>query len=172
MKKMLALAAVVMLMSFRFQTPVEGLVGLEVKGDFNGDKKAETATSGPIRQFHRDRNVDGVGWMVKFDDTSVPELTLGCCLSYMVNEGDLNKDGADELSIFANSGNENDCNYYFSTYTLSKTGWKKIIGPFVVAKACEGFQQSMLLSKVTMDEKGAVFYQVDTLGKSVTKRAF
>lgn len=172
MKKIFAFAALAAIMSFRVQNSTDDVVGMEIKGDFNGDKKTELATCGPIRQFYRDRNKDGVGWMVRFDDKTVPELTLGCCMSYMVNEGDLNGDGADELSICANSGKEEDCNYYISTYTLSKQGWKKIIGPFVLAKGCEGFDHDILLSKVSRDEKGGVYYQVDTLGASVKKRAF
>lgn len=171
-RSIIGLGILLSIMSFQHQINTEDLVGLEVKGDFNGDKKIEEARSGPIRQFYPDKNIDGVGWMAQFEDSTIKELTLGCCLSYMVNEGDLNNDGADELSIYAYSGNMADCNYYYSTYTLTKKGWQKIIGPFVVANGCEGFQSENLLSKVTKDEKGAVYYQVDTLGKSVKKRAF
>jgi len=139
--------------------------------DLNGDGKIETASAGPIRQFYRGRNKDGVGWMIRFEDSTVSELPLGCCLTYMINEGDLNKNGTDELSIYAKPADENDCNYYFSTYTFTKTGWKKIIDPFVIANGCMGMDKQVMLSRVTL-ENGNVYYSMDTLGKTVKRKAF
>jgi hypothetical protein len=142
-------------------------VGFEIHGDFNGDGKKEHAKSGTIRQFYLDKKKE-TNWMVHFSDSTIPKLMIGCCLTYLIAEGDLDKDGKDEFSIFQLPNTIDYCAYYITTYTLKKNKWEVLAGPFPAAQGCEGFTQQYLLDKVVSEGKKKVYYTVDT-GKTIQK---
>jgi hypothetical protein len=145
--------------------------GFEIAGDFNGDGKEEHAISGTVRQFYMDKR-ERTDWMIRFTDTTLQEIMTGCCLTYLMIEGDLDNDNADEFSVYQQSSDPTDCNYYITTYTLKKNKWEKLIGPFPVHRGCDKFPTLELLNKVTKDKKGKVFFEVDTGNIVVQHRAF
>jgi hypothetical protein len=142
-------------------------VGFEIHGDFNGDKIEDAAKSGTIRQFHFDR-IKETDWMIHFSDSTIPELMIGCCLTYLITEGDLDNDRKDEISIYQRSNASENCAYYITTFTLKKNKWEILVNPFPVAEGCDGFTQQYLLDKVFTEAKGKIFYTVDT-GKTIQK---
>lgn len=145
--------------------------GFRIIGDFNGDGKKEHALSGTVRQFYTDQ-LHRTDWMIRFSDTTIPEIMAGCCLTYLMQEGDLDNDGADEFSVYQKSEDPNDCHYYITTYSLKKKRWIKLIGPFPVHRGCDYFPTLDLLQKVTKNEKGEVYFEVDTGGVIKRFRAF
>jgi hypothetical protein len=145
--------------------------GFEIAGDFNGDGKEEHAKSGTVRQFYPEK-ADRTDWMIRFSDTSLPDIMAGCCLTYLMVEGDLDDDKADEFSLYQKSANPDDCHFYITTYTFKNKNWKPIIGPFPVNRGCDNFPSLSLLNKVTKDKKGRVYFEVDTGGVVRNYRAF
>lgn len=89
-----------------------------ISGDFNGDGKTEYAWAVISKPGHGNPMEDGVAdeFSLQFSDPSIPEFKIGCCEVTLINEGDLNHDGADELSTYQAPGNGN--TYDWTTYTF------------------------------------------------------
>jgi len=151
----------IIIIATAFRCDHADLVGMVIHGDFNGDKIQDHATSAPVRQYYPNRADGTTQWMVHFEPKEIPEFFIGCCMAYLINEGDLNYDGKEEISLFQKASDPNSCYYYISTYTLKDGKWEKIIEPFPVVKGCEGFMQEDLLAKVYLNKK-SVYYIVDT----------
>ncbi|QEE48382.1 hypothetical protein FUA48_01965 [Flavobacterium alkalisoli] len=85
-------------------------------------------------------------YIVRFNNPSIPELNIGCCEATLINEGDLDNDKKDELSVF--SAPMNGCLYSMTTYTLKQGKWKTIIEPFIIPTACEDYSLEQINSLI------------------------
>jgi hypothetical protein len=126
-------------------------VGQRITGDFNGDREIDTAF---VKQTVNAKT-KAKGWALFFSDKTIPAMRLGCCEVYLINEGDLNKDKATELSVF--QAPENGCTYMWTTYSYKAGQWAKLIPMFLVPTYCDPFTVADLEKKV-FTENGKVYY--------------
>ncbi|MDI3321422.1 hypothetical protein [Pinibacter soli] len=77
-------------------------IGEKIQGDFNGDRHMDTATATKIKEGKGNPVEDGTAdeYAIQFSETSLKSIDAGCCSICLINEGDLNNDGTDEISIF------------------------------------------------------------------------
>jgi len=61
-------------------------------------------------------------------------LKIGCCEATLINEGDLNGDELDEISVV--QAPLNGCTYTLSTFTNVNGTWKKLFEPFLLSNGC------------------------------------
>jgi hypothetical protein len=127
------------------------VVGQRITGDFNGDGKMDTA----FLKQSTNAKIKARGWTLFFSDKTFPSMRLGCCDVYLINEGDLNKDKAMELSIF--QAPENGCTYMWTTYSYKEGLWTKLIPMFLVPTYCDPFTAADL-EKIVFTENGKVYY--------------
>jgi hypothetical protein len=124
-------------------------VGQKIVGDFNGDKKLDTAFV--TLNKHSKSKI----YSVSFSDKTIPAISLGCCDIILINEGDLNNDKKTDLSVF--QAPENGCVYMWTTYSLRDKKWKQMVGPFLISTDCENFLPKDLEKRV-FKENGKVYY--------------
>jgi hypothetical protein len=133
-------------------------VGTEVEGDFNGDGRLETATMVKVRDWEQAKDGAEDGWKgqheVRFSDKNLRTLdaSLG---GYLVREGDLNGDGAEELSIFMapNHG----CTYAMRTYGQIAGQWREVVPVFMAPTFCDPLNGKDLQAKV-FQEQGQIYF--------------
>jgi hypothetical protein len=116
-----------------------------VEGDWNGDGKREFAFSAQVKGGEVEDGQNSAEFAVKFADATVPELNVGCCEFQVMNEGDLNGDKTDELSVFQSPSNG--CTYAFRTYTFRKGVWTELC-TMMIPTACEGQYTETLKDRV------------------------
>jgi hypothetical protein len=89
-----------------------------LKGDFNGDKKLESANVILVKPMKGNAAAGGIAanYKISFSDTSIKPMIDLCCNIRIVNEGDLNHDGSEELSVFKSPINGNSIGVYIYTY--------------------------------------------------------
>ena len=151
----------------RFQN-VEGESGLNsaavkvgeivsfIPGKFSLAGKNDTAYVIKTKQGVGNASEDGTPdvYVVKFTGSG-DVINIGCCDARLINEGDLNGDGKEELSVFQYPENGNTCT--FKTYTFSGGSWKELFDPFLVPAAGEPVTNRELQGKVVSDS-GAIYY--------------
>ncbi len=100
-------------------------------------------------------------YMLKF--TGRPDsVNIGCCDARLINEGDLNGDGKEEITVYQYP--YNGCTTTATTFTNKNNHWSVLFEPFMIFEACEGMCDIDLQNLVTLDGGGNVCYQhfVDT----------
>lgn len=133
------------------------LAGEEIQGDFNGDGKLETASAVQTKKGEGNPVEDGVpaAYAIRFSTADLSQLDAGCCDFRLINEGDLNNDGADDISIF--QAPMNGCTYTMTTYSLQQGKWTPIIAPFLVPTGCDEVTDEVLQQRI-FKEADTVFY--------------
>jgi hypothetical protein len=144
-------------------------VGDSIQGDWIGNKKG---VSGKLI-----RSKEGVGnpvdggtqdeWTIVFSSNEMKPFPIGCCDAVLINEGDLNSDGADELSIY--QAPLNGCAHRFTTYTFRNGYWKVIIEPFLIPGGCDGWNADELQERVVKEGGGVYLYLEDPNDKLLRK---
>lgn len=71
-----------------------------IKGDFNGNGKIDIAYSYCVDEVSENEMLDGFGGII-FSDSTIQEITNPWLICFLLNEGDLDGDGADELGFYA-----------------------------------------------------------------------
>lgn len=123
-----------------------------VTGNFTGKEGTAIAT---LIHEGTDRDEDPPQYSITFNDPNIAALPGGCCGTILVNEGDLNGDGQDELGM-ANAPLHG-CSYNYQVYTYTGGKWKPYIEPFIVPTACEGLDRSAA-QKLVVKEGNTVYY--------------
>lgn len=136
-------------------------IGEKIEGHFTSKKSAEHIFIKQTKRGHGNPIEDGVSDEYTLMSTSktIKALKIGNIEAILINEGDLNGDGLDEISVVQTP--MNGCTYYFSTFTNVNGTWKKLFEPFLFSNGCEPLKNKDLLNKVFV-EKGIVYsLQVD-----------
>ena len=148
-------------------------VGAKIQGDFDGDGKMEEAIAVLTKKGHGNPVEDGIPdeYEIQFSNKKIKSIKANCCEIRLVNEGDLNKDGTDEISIF--QAPMNGCSYTMTTYSYKKGIWKPIVKTFLVPTACEKTTNENL-QKMIFREKKNIYYLSkdpnDETGKKYIKK--
>jgi hypothetical protein len=136
-------------------------VGEKIQGDFNGDKQPEFAFATKLREQQGNPVEGGTSaeYQLQFSDTNLPHINIGCCDVRIINEGDLNTDGADELSLFL--APVNGCVYSMTTYSFKNGIWLQIIKPFIIMTDCDGVSNEELQNRIFTENKSIYYLDTD-----------
>ncbi len=141
--------------SFSFaQTPT---VGTSIQADFDGDGKTEFAFAVKVKEQVGNPMEDGTPaeYSVNFSLEKMKSFPIGCCETRLINEGDLNNDGSDELTVFQLPMNGTTCS--LTTYTFSNGKWRVLINPILFASGGD-YMEDDILQKRIFKEGNVVYY--------------
>lgn len=136
------------------------MVGKRIYGDFNGDGKYEYAYAEFLKEVKGPTPMDDDGtypvFAIKFSDEKIPTFNIGCCEATLINEGDLNGDRTDEISLF--QAPMNGCSYDWRTITYIGSEWKDLLEPDLIPSiGCEGVLPGEELQDIITLEDGIVY---------------
>lgn len=123
---------------------------IRVEGDFNGDHTADMAYAVAYR---------GNKYIVRFSTDSLRALPPFEGRVRLVNEGDLNRDGRDEISVFQES--LHGCFYYVSTWSYMRGRWKHITKSWVLPYFCDYISDEELQDRIVLEEGTVYYYEAD-----------
>jgi hypothetical protein len=123
---------------------------LRIYGEFNGDHFEDEACA----VLHH-----GNKYIIYFSSDSIRPLHLGQGRVRLVNEGDLNHDGRDDLSIFQESGRG--CFYKVSTWSFSGQGWKRITKVWRLPYFCDYVSDEELQNRIVLEDGTVYYYDTD-----------
>jgi hypothetical protein len=133
----------------------------EIKGDFDGDGIVDVAMTIKVKEGNGNP-VDGGTpdvYEIHFNNKKIKSLKIGCCSCRLVNEGDLNNNGSDEISVFQEP--LNGCTYSMTTYTFENGEWKVFIETFLVPTACNNLSDEDLQNRIFKEGNNIYFYETD-----------
>jgi hypothetical protein len=132
-------------------------VGDSIYGDFDGDGIKEYAFAVQTEKGYGNAIENGVPgtYSVFFSSEQIAEIPVGCCEIKLINEGDLNGDGADDLSIYQAPMNGN--SYWMKSLSWSDTTWNTIVPAFMIPTAGVSLTDEELQDRV-FTEGGLLFY--------------
>lgn len=135
---------------------VSNKVGDSIYGDFNGDKKFEYAYRKLIKKGFGNpvENGSPSEYEIKFSDKSIKPINVGCCWFKLINEGDLDNNGSDEISIIQSP--ENGCIGYIKTYSIKDNKKTDLINSFSMFICAELTDDE--LQKLIVLENNIVYY--------------
>ncbi|RWW93825.1 hypothetical protein [Flavobacterium cerinum] len=133
----------------------------EIEIDLQGNGNKTKASLQQIKEQVGNPLEDGTPaeYIIKFDNANIPSLNIGCCAAKLINEGDLNNDGNEELSIYQEP--MNGCTYTMTTYTFKNGEWKQLIPPFLIPTACEEIPLDEIKKRVFQEKNKIYIYQTD-----------
>lgn len=155
------------------QTSTEKKIGVEIDGNFLGNGKKITATAIKTKEGKGNPMEDGTSaeYEIRLSNNKIKPIKTGCCEIILINEGDLNKDGRDDISIY--QAPMNGCTYTLTTYSLINGNWKKIVDTFLVPTGCDRIGNNDL-QKMVFREKSNIYYlqkdMSDESGKLIKKK--
>lgn len=133
------------------------LVGDKIYGDFNGDGSFEYAYRVMTEKGDRNPVEDGTPdkYEIQFSDKKIESIrNLGWC--FLINEGDLNNDGSDEITVYSTP--ENGCIGYATTYTIKNKKSYSLINLFSVYSGDCDNEMSIELQDLVELNNGVVYY--------------
>lgn len=136
-------------------------VGTAVQGDFNGDGKKEYAFAVQTKQSEGNPMDGGIPgeYAVNFSTDKLKSIIIGCCEATIINEGDLNGDGRDEISVFQAPMNGN--TFSMTTYSYVNGAWKITIETFLIPTAGDYLSDESLQKRIFKENNSVYFYDVD-----------
>ena len=155
------------------QTSQNKKIAEKIEGNFLGNGKTIVATAIKIKEGKGNPAEDGTPdeYEIRFSDSQLKPIKAGCCEVILINEGDLNHNGNDEISVY--QAPMNGCTYTMTIYSSSNGKWNKIIDTFLVPTACEPLSKDDLQKMIARDKKGIYYYQKemdDENGKLIKKK--
>jgi hypothetical protein len=136
-------------------------MSLDVKsrmnGDFNGDKKLDGAYVVKTKEKSGNPNENETAdeYTVFFADNEFQPIIVGCCGVRLINEGDLNGDGGDEITFY--QAPMNGSVYTMTTYTFFRNSWRIFIDPFIVPTGGNFLSEQDTQDRIFL-ENGKVYY--------------
>ena len=136
-------------------------VGTKIEGDFTGNNQPEYAEALKTKVAIGNPAEDGspAEYTIVFGNKNLNPISAGCCGIQLVNEGDLNGDGADELSLY--QAPANGCTYTMTTYTHKGGKWAKLFETFGIPTACEEITQDDIQKRVFIEDGKLYIYETD-----------
>lgn len=153
MKKILNLSIILFGLQLSNAQLTKSTIGEKIEGHFTNKNVLESLSVKQTKKGLGNPVEDGVPDEYSLVSSS-KTLKLGCCEATLINEGDLNGDGFDEISVV--QAPMNGCTYTFSTFTNVNGTWKKLFEPFMFSNGCEPPSNKDLLNKVFI-EKGSIY---------------
>lgn len=145
----------------------------KIEGNFLIKGKKSTATVVKTKEAKGNPIEDGMPaeYEIRFSDKKLKPIKAGCCEITLINEGDLNQDGTDEISIF--QAPMNACTYSMTTYSYINGNWKKIVDTFLIPTGCDIISKDDL-QKMIFRENNNIYYlqkdMSDENGKLIKKK--
>ncbi len=132
-------------------------VGSSVYGDFNGDGIKEYAFSVQTKSGVGNAVENGTpgSYAVFFSTNLIPTIVAGCCEIILINEGDLDGDGAEDISLYQAPMNGNI--YTMTTLSLKDTTWETIVPVFLIPAGGKPLTPKDLDERV-YSKDGIVYY--------------
>lgn len=129
-----------------------------LSGDFNGDGVMEYAFVKKVKEGQGNPVEDGTPdeYAVEFSNNEIPSINIGCCEALLIGEGDLNKDGKPEFSVYQAPMNGN--TYTLTTWTFAANKWKPLFPSFLVPTGGDALSMKELEGKVYL-RNDSLFYQ-------------
>ncbi|WP_116789723.1 hypothetical protein [Flavobacterium psychrotrophum] len=131
-----------------------------VTGKFVPGKEV-TAMATLIRQTDGNPAEDGTAaiYSITFNDPNIPTIPAGCCELILINEGDLDGDGTEELSLC--QAPMNGCTFTMTTYSFKNDKWKQVIAPFLITTGCEGTSRAEMDKRIIKEGNKVYTLQAD-----------
>ncbi|MEL1242784.1 hypothetical protein AAEO56_00810 [Flavobacterium sp. DGU11] len=131
-------------------------VGDTIYGDFNGDGKLENAFRVLIKKGYGNPVEDGIPdeYEIHFSDKRIKPVKVDCCWFKLINEGDLDKDGANEITIV--QAPMDGCIGSVNTFTIKAGKSYRLIHPFTIYW-CADITDSEL-QKLVVSENNSIYY--------------
>lgn len=135
---------------------IKNKIGDSIYGDFNGDKKFEYAFRKLIKKGVGNpvENGSPSEYEIKFSDKSIKSINVGCCWFKLINEGDLNNNNSDEISIIQSP--MNGCIGYIKTFSINDDKKTDLINSFSMFICTELTDDE--LQKLIVLENNIVYY--------------
>ncbi|MFP9112369.1 hypothetical protein ACLI1A_00375 [Flavobacterium sp. RHBU_3] len=127
-----------------------------VTGNFTGK---ELTAMGTLIHEGTDGDEDPSEYSITFNDPAITSLPGGCCGMILVNEGDLDGDGLDELGVA--QAPLHGCVYDYMAYTYKNGKWKRYVDMFLIPTACEGISREDVQKLVFKEGNTVYFMQAD-----------
>ena len=149
------------ILSFGQNSKADNKIGEKIQGNFSGNGKNITASVIRTKEAKGNPIENGTPaeFEIRFSDAKLKPIKAGCCEIILINEGDLNNNGSDEISIY--QAPMNGCTYTMTTYSLIKGKWKKIVQPFLIPTGCESLSEKDLQNRVFQENKTIYFLEKD-----------
>ncbi len=129
--------------------------------DFNGDGKDDNDVTVKLAQSlaeDEDNPTQG-NWEIIFNNKTLPNLHLVGGTPTPIGEGDLNGDGAAELTIVQEPNHG--CTYDLTVWSFQKGKWKQVFGPELVPTSCEPVNADSIDSLIVEQNGKVYFYKAD-----------
>lgn len=136
-------------------------IGSRIYGDFNGDGKKEYAYRKLVKEGYGGSRVDGgvpEEYEIQFSDSSIKPIAVGCCWFTLINKGDLDNDGADEIIIVQDP--HNGCLGRVQTYTIKNNESRYLFDPFYLF-ICDGVSDENMFGLIVKEGSKVYYYEVD-----------
>ncbi|SHL58323.1 hypothetical protein SAMN05444266_10461 [Chitinophaga jiangningensis] len=105
-------------------------------------------------------------YIVSFS-SGIPSLRVFYGGITVQNEGDLNGDGRDEISIF----NEplHGCTFHCTTWSFNGTEWKQLFSPILIPTGCDPLTDSAMQARVFKEDGKVYRWEEDLSDESFTQ---
>lgn len=137
---------------------------IKIDGDFNGDGNLDEAFGVLYRKAMEEEGQDE--YVIRFSNPDIKPLVTGYGEIRLINEGDLNSDGRDDISVY--QAPLHGCTYMMSTWGFTKTGWKQIADPWLVYNGCNYLSDEDLQNRIVMEDGIVYYYQEDQQDEHMT----
>jgi len=144
---------------------------VHLTGHFDMDASKDTAYGIFFKETGNKQNVTGEGeadfetqYVVRFEGARIaPMPVITGRHIRLVNEGDLNEDGKDEISVFAQLMNK--CAYNVSTWSYNRGRWVRITAYWTVPTACDYLSDEDLQNRIVLEDGMLFYYETDITDK-------
>jgi hypothetical protein len=146
---------------------------VRVEGYFDGDTNCDKGYGVFFGRVHSDGGRRGnmeaateKQYIVRFQDNRIRPLPVMTGRHIrLVNEGDLNADGQDEISIFVLSMHS--CMYTVSTWSYMAGRWIRITDYWSIPTACDHLSDEELQNRIVMEDGLLYYYETDVSDKDL-----
>jgi hypothetical protein len=140
---------------------------VRLEGDFNGDSLPDMAFGVVSKVIKGETpSEDEKHYTVRFSNRKIPEMPVMTGRIRMINEGDINGDGKDEITVFQEA--QHGCTYQVTTWVNTQDKWKEMADPWLLPYYCEFISDEELQSRIVLEDGTVYFYQADLNDENAT----
>lgn len=146
---------------------------VRVEGYFNPDTSRDIGYGVFFGRIHNENRkgddtelVAETQYVVRFQDNRIKPMPVVTGRHIrLVNEGDLNTDGQDEISIFVQSMRS--CMYTASTWSYQAGRWTRITDYWTIPTVCDYLSDEDLQDRIVMEDGELYYYDTDVSDKDL-----